>query len=73
VKPGCGQVTKPRAWVIRVPAKFIAIDYMNAGGYQTVVMAENSDIAWDVATENDTWEVLDFNVTTMAVFPKDPV
>ena len=63
VKPGCGQVTKPRAWVIRVPAKFIAIDYMNAGGYQTVVMAENSD----------TWEVLDFNVTTMAVFPKDPV
>ena len=64
---------KPRAWVIRVPAQFIAVDYMNAGGYQTVVLAKDSDAAWDVAADTDTWEVLEFKVTTMAIFPKDPI
>ena len=42
------------------------------GGFQAVVMAANTDNAWEVAAETDEWELLDFEVETVAVFPKDP-
>tara|TARA_R100000781_G_scaffold35386_3_gene25252 strand:+ start:552 stop:716 length:165 start_codon:yes stop_codon:yes gene_type:complete len=42
------------------------------GGFQTVVMAANADSAWEVAAETDSWEMLDFDVDTVMVFPKDP-
>ena len=42
------------------------------GGFQTVVMAANADSAWEVAAETDSWEMLDFEVTDVIVFPKDP-
>jgi len=63
-------VERPRAWVIRLPSGFLGtIEY---GGFQTVVMAANADSAWDVAAETDSWEMLDFDVDTVMVFPKDP-
>ncbi len=43
------------------------------GGFQTVVMAANSDNAWEVAAETDEWELLDFEVSTVMVFPKSPL
>ena len=42
------------------------------GGFQTVVMALNTDNAWEVAADTDEWELLDFEVETVMVFPKDP-
>jgi hypothetical protein len=42
------------------------------GGFQTVVMAANMDQAWEVATDTDEWELLDFEVSKVMIFPKDP-
>ena len=64
-------VKRPRAFVIRIPVDFIGMNEY-CGGFQTVVMAANSDTAWEVAAETDSWEMLDFEVETVMVFPKDP-
>tara|TARA_R100000781_G_scaffold105935_2_gene69814 strand:+ start:545 stop:694 length:150 start_codon:yes stop_codon:yes gene_type:complete len=45
----------------------------NCGGFQTVVMAENCNKAWDVAAETEEWEVLLFKVSTVMVFPSNPL
>ena len=63
-------VKRPRAWVIRLPSGFLGMT--EYGGFQTVVMAANADSAWEVAAETDSWEMLDFDVDNVMVFPKDP-
>tara|TARA_R100000742_G_C4251588_1_gene69860 strand:- start:248 stop:445 length:198 start_codon:yes stop_codon:yes gene_type:complete len=64
-------VIRPRAWVIRIPSAFVGMN-VYAGGFQTVVMAKDMDSAWQVASDVDSWEVLDFEVEDLHIFPKDP-
>ena len=71
-KPGCeSQVIKPRAFVIRIPSAFVGMSN-HVGGFQTVVVAKDADNAWDVAADVDTWEILDFEVEDLHIFPKNP-
>ena len=77
-KPGCRiekklVVKRPRAYVIRIPGGFLGMSPKNCGGFQTVVMAENCNKAWDVAAETEEWEVLLFKVSTVMVFPSNPL
>ena len=44
----------------------------HVGGFQTVVVAKDADYAWDVAADVDTWEILDFEVEDLHIFPKNP-
>jgi len=78
-KPGCltekksdVKIKRPRAFVIRIPGTFMGMSSQYCGGFQTVVMASNMDRAWEVAADTDEWELLDFEVETVMVFPKDP-
>ena len=65
-------IKKPRAWVIRVPGAFTGYSVPEGGGgYQTVVVAESSEAAWEVAMDSDTWEVLPFDISGIACFPRD--
>lgn len=41
--------------------------------FQTVVMAESAQMAWEVAFESDVWEQLPWAVDKVQVFPKIPV
>ena len=61
-----------RAWVVRIPSSFIAIRSNDNRGYQTFVIAETPGQALEKAAESFTWEPLDFKVSYMRVFPKDP-
>lgn len=62
-----------RAWVIRLPGVFIGPGGdRERGSFQTVVMAETEDMAWDVAMRCDVWESLPFKVESCQIFPKDP-
>ena len=63
---------KPRAWVVRLPSAFIGQKRKNNGGFQAIVMAENEDQAWDEAAKCDEWEILDFSIEQMSVFPMNP-
>jgi len=41
------------------------------GGFQTIVKAWTLDQAWDKATKSEGWELLDFAVNLMSIFPKE--
>lgn len=43
------------------------------GSFQTVVVAESEEIAWEVACACDVWEQLPFDVKNAQIFPKDPL
>jgi hypothetical protein len=59
--------------VIRLPGVFIGIDgHKERGSFQTIVMAANEEMAWDVAVQHDVWERLPFKVDKVQIFPKDP-
>ena len=58
--------------MIRIPGAFMGMSSEYCGGFQTVVMASNMDRAWEVAADTDEWELLDFEVESVMVFPKDP-
>ena len=58
--------------MIRIPSTFMGMSSEYCGGFQTVVMAANMDQAWEVATDTDEWELLDFEVSKVMIFPKDP-
>jgi hypothetical protein len=63
-----------RAYVVRLPGVFIG--YSGAkqqGSFQTVVVAESEEIAWEVACACDVWEQLPFDVKNAQIFPKDPL
>lgn len=63
-----------RAWVIRVPGIFTGYDGLrHRGAFQTIVVAQSEEMAWDVAITSDIWEPLPFNVANAQVFPKDPI
>ena len=62
---------KPRIWVVRIPSVFVENGSEN-GGYQTLVKAVTLGHALEKASESFTWELLDFKVSYMGVFPKDP-
>ena len=42
-------------------------------GFQTIVIAEDSDSALEKAAECDVWDVLDIPITSLQVFLKDPI
>ena len=69
-------VSKPRAYVIRLPGAFMG-DYASRGSkytcFQTIVMAENEAIAWEVACCTDVWQTLPFKCDCAQIFPKDPL
>jgi hypothetical protein len=44
-----------------------------SGSFQTVVMAECEEMAWDVAIRCDVWEQLPWDVDNVQIFPKCPV
>ena len=61
-----------RTWVVRIPSSFIFTG-AKTGGFQTIVMAETRDQAWAEASKCDEWEILEFFISHMKVFPKDPI
>ena len=61
-----------RSWVVRIPSAFV-FSGSKSGGFQTIVQAENQDEAWEEASKCDEWEILDFFISHMKVFPKDPL
>jgi len=64
---------RPRGWVVRVPSAFVGYESLYPGGFQTVVIAETEDMAWEIAGNSDVWEQLDFPVEHLAVFPQNPL
>ena len=61
-----------RSWVVRIPSAFVFTG-AKTGGFQTIVIAETRDQAWEEASKCDEWEILDFFVSHMKVFPQDPL
>ena len=61
-----------RSWVVRIPSAFVFTG-AKTGGFQTIVMAETRDQAWEEASKCDEWEILDFFISHMKVFPKEPL
>jgi hypothetical protein len=41
--------------------------------FQTVVMAESAQMAWEIALRSDFWEQMPWDVDRVQVFPKTPV
>jgi hypothetical protein len=46
---------------------------MERGSFQTVVVAENEEMAWEVATACDVWERIPWKVDNVQIFPKTPL
>ena len=61
-----------RSWVVRIPSAFVFTG-AKTGGFQTIVIAETRDQAWEEASKCDEWEILDFFISHMKVFPKEPI
>ena len=61
-----------RSWVVRIPSAFIFTG-AKTGGFQTIVIAQTRDQAWEEASKCDEWEILDFFISHMKVFPKEPL
>ena len=61
-----------RPWVVRLPSISLGYKRMGPAGFQTIVIAGNSDQALDKALDCDIWEVLDFSVNSIQVFLKEP-
>ncbi len=59
-----------RSWVFRIPAAFIFTG-SKTGGFQTTVMAETRYQAWEEAANCEEWEVLNFFISHMKLFPKE--
>lgn len=74
---GSGPVVKRanvRAWVIRIPGEFIGYwGDGESGSFQTVVVAENEEMAWDIATNCDVWERIPWEVDNVQIFPRLPL
>ena len=67
-------IKKPRAWIIRIPGAFVGYGFKEGGGgFQTTVVAESWEAAWETAIDTDSWEVLPFDVKHIACFPKEVV
>ena len=43
------------------------------GGFQTVVLAESAESAWEVAMDSDSWETLPFDIPGIECFPRAPM
>ena len=66
---------KTRQYVIRLPGAFLG-QYATGSKYtcfQTIVSAENEQIAWEIACSTDIWETLPFKLDHVQIFPKDPL
>jgi hypothetical protein len=60
--------------VIRLPGVFIGYGgTRETGSFQTVVMAETEEMAWEVATTCDVWERIPWKVDNVQIFPKAPL
>lgn len=60
--------------MIRVPGVFIGYHgATESGSFQTVVMAESEEMAWEVATGCDVWERIPWKLDNVQIFPKDPL
>ena len=60
--------------MIRLPSEFVV--YKGARSecsFQTVVIAESAQMAWELALRSDTWEQLPWDVDRVQLFPKTPV
>ena len=55
-----------------IPSAFVFTG-SKTGGFQTIVQAETQDEAWEEASKCDEWEILDFFISHMKVFPKEPL
>ena len=65
---------RPRAWVIRLPGLFVGPGGRKiSGSFQTVVMAQSEDMAWEIAINCDVWEQLPFDIKNIQIFPKEPL
>ena len=68
------EADRPRAYVIRLPGVFVGYGgTREKGSFQAVVVAMSEDMAWDVAVQCDIWERLPFEVSSVQIFPKDPL
>ena len=60
--------------MIRLPGAFIGYGgTMEPGSFQTVVVAENEEMAWEVATRCDVWERIPWKVDNVQIFPRAPL
>jgi hypothetical protein len=63
-----------KAWVIRIPGPFIGYgNVFETESFQTVVVAENEEMAWDIAVHCDVWERIPWKVDNVQIFPKLPL
>lgn len=60
--------------MIRVPGEFIGYGgTRETGSFQTIVVAENEEMAWDIATCCDVWERIPWKTDNIQIFPKTPL
>ena len=60
--------------MIRIPSPFIGYgNVFETESFQTVVVAENEEMAWDIAVHCDVWERIPWNVDDVQIFPKLPL
>jgi hypothetical protein len=60
--------------VIRLPSEFVIYKGTKTQcSFQTVVIAESAQMAWELAFRSDVWEQLPWDVDKVQVFPKTPV
>ena len=60
--------------MIRVPGEFIGYGgTRELGSFQAIVVAENDEMAWDIATRCDVWERIPWKVDNVQIFPRAPL
>ena len=60
--------------MIRVPGEFIGYGgTRETGSFQTIVVAENEEMAWGIATCCDVWERIPWKVDDVQIFPRAPL
>lgn len=60
--------------MIRLPGVFIGYGgTKEPGSFQTVVMAETEEMAWEVAMDCDVWERIPWKVDNVQIFPRAPL
>ena len=59
--------------MIRVPGEFIGYGgTRETCSFQTIVIAENEEMAWDIAMHCDVWERIPWKLDDVQIFPRIP-
>ena len=60
--------------MIRVPSTYIGYGgVFGTESFQTIVVAENEEMAWDIAMHCDVWERIPWKLDDVQIFPRLPL